>query len=441
MQHKKIKYFNMSNKKASVITLGCSKNLVDSEQVLYQLEENGYEIEHNGSFEDKDIVLVNTCGFIQDAKQESIDLILDLIQAKKDGLVKDIRVFGCLSERYKEELEKEIPEIDQYYGTYELEKIYSDLRLRPTKDANERRYLTTPDHYAYVKISDGCDRTCSFCAIPLIKGKHRSRPMESIVAECKYLASKGTKEIILIAQDLSYYGIDISKKHLLTDLVQQISEIDGVEWIRMHYLYPARFPFDVLEVMKNNPKVCKYIDLALQHVSDNQLSLMKRNFTKEKTINLIKTIKSEVPEIALRTTMLVGHPGETDQDFSELIEFIKDVKFDRLGGFTYSIEENTFAGDEYENDVPDETKQERFNQMMDIQQNISNLNNQEKIGKTFKVIIDKIDGSFFIGRTEFDSPEVDNEVLIEKRYDLKIGEFYQIKITSCDDFDLYGELA
>lgn len=428
-------------KKASVITLGCSKNQVDSEQVLYQLEQNGYEIEHNGSYEDKDIVLVNTCGFIQDAKQESIDLILDLIEAKKEGSIKDIRVFGCLSERYKAELEKEIPGIDQYYGTYELEKIYSDLRLEPTKHAAERRVLTTPNHFAYVKISDGCDRTCSFCAIPLIKGKHRSRPMESIIAECRYLAEKGTKEIILIAQDLSYYGIDISKKHLLAELVQQISDIDGVEWIRMHYLYPARFPFEVLEVMKTNPKVCRYIDLALQHVSDNQLSLMKRNISKEKTINLIKTIKTEVPDIALRTTMLVGHPGETDQDFSELMEFVEDVKFDRLGGFTYSQEENTHAGDNYEDDVLDDVKADRFNTLMDVQQNISNLNNQAKIGKTFKVIIDKEDEEFYIGRTEFDSPEVDNEVLIEKETELKIGEFYQIKITSSDDFDLYGELA
>ena len=427
-------------KKASVITLGCSKNLVDSEQVLYQLEKNGYEVEHNGSYDGKDIVLVNTCGFIQDAKQESIDLMMDLIEAKKQGAVKDIRIFGCLSERYKEELEKEIPEITKYYGTYELEKIYSDLRLKPTKHAEERRYLTTPKHYAYVKISDGCDRTCSFCAIPLIKGKHRSRPMESIVAECKYLAQKGTKEIILIAQDLSYYGIDISKKHLLADLVERISEIEGIEWIRMHYLYPAKFPFDVLEVMKKNPKVCKYIDLALQHVSDNQLSLMKRNFTKDKTINLIKTIKKEVPEIALRTTMLVGHPGETEKDFDELITFIKDVKFDRLGGFTYSNEENTFADDNYKNDVADDIKNERFNLMMDIQQNISNDNNQQRIGKTFKVIIDKEDDDYYVGRTEFDSPEVDNEVLITKNKKLKIGDFYQIKITSADDFDIFGEL-
>ena len=427
-------------KKASVITLGCSKNLVDSEQVLYQLEQNGYEVEHNGSYDGKDIVLVNTCGFIQDAKQESIDLMMDLIEAKKEGAVKDIRIFGCLSERYKEELEKEIPEISHYYGTYELEKIYSDLRLQPTKHADERRYLTTPKHYAYVKISDGCDRTCSFCAIPLIKGKHRSRPMESIVAECKYLASKGTKEIILIAQDLSYYGLDISKKHLLADLINEISKIDEIQWIRMHYLYPAKFPYDVLEVMKSNPKICKYIDLALQHVSNNQLSLMKRNFTKEKTINLIKTIKNDIPEIALRTTMLVGHPGETDEDFDELIAFMKDVKFDRLGGFTYSAEENTFADDKYENDVPEDTKMERFNKMMDVQQDISNNNNQNRIGKTYKVIIDKEDDEYFIGRTEFDSPEVDNEVLIKKNTSLKIGDFYQIKITAADDFDIFGEL-
>jgi len=428
-------------KKASVITLGCSKNLVDSEQLLYQLEKNGYEVEHNGSYDGKDIVLVNTCGFIQDAKQESIDLMMDLIQAKKEGLVKDIRIFGCLSERYKEELQKEIPEIDQYYGTYELEKIYADLRLKPTKQAEQHRLLTTPKHYAYVKISDGCDRTCSFCAIPLIKGKHRSRPMESVLAECKYLAQKGTREIILIAQDLSYYGLDLKEKHLLAELVEQISEIEGIEWIRMHYLYPARFPFDVLEVMKTNPKVCKYIDLALQHVSDNQLNLMRRNIDKAKTIESVETIKKKVPEIALRTTMLVGHPGETEQDFNELIEFMENVKFDRLGGFTYSEEENTFADSEYENDVPEETKAERFNRMMDVQQNISNSNNLARVGKTYKVIIDKEDEEYYIGRTEFDSPEVDNEVLIEKTNTLKIGEFYQIKISSSDDFDLFGELV
>lgn len=427
-------------KKASVITLGCSKNLVDSEQVLYQLQQNGYEISHNDSYEGMDLVLVNTCGFIQDAKQESIDLILELIDAKKAGIIKDVRVFGCLSERYKAELEKEIPEISNYYGTYELEKIYSDLKLARVHNPEERRVLTTPNHYAYVKISDGCDRTCSFCAIPLIKGQHRSRPMESILAECKYLAQKGTKEIILIAQDLSYYGLDTSKEHQLSKLVRKISQIDGIEWIRMHYLYPAKFPFDILEEMKINPKVCRYIDLALQHVSDNQLSLMKRNFTKAKTKKLINTIKNEVPEIALRTTMLVGHPGETESDYTELLDFIKEVKFDRLGGFTYSEEEHTFAEKNYKNDISEAIKADRFNQMMSIQQEISNRNNLEKVGKIFKVIIDKEDDDYYIGRTEFDSPEVDNEVLIEKNKELKIGNFYKIKMTSADDFDLFGEV-
>ncbi len=428
-------------KKASVITLGCSKNLVDSEQLLFQLKTNGYEIEHNGSYEDKDIVLVNTCGFIQDAKQESIDIILDLIEAKKEGSIKDLRIFGCLSERYKEELKKEIPDVDKYYGTYELEKIYDDLRLKPSKNNENNRILTGANHYAYVKISDGCDRTCSFCAIPIIKGKHRSRPLASIIAECRYLANKGVKEIILIAQDLSYYGLDLKEKNLLSQLLEQISEISGIEWIRMHYLYPAYFPYDVLKVMKTNPKVCKYIDLALQHVSDNQLKLMRRNISKKQTIELINNLKKEIPELALRTTMLVGHPGESKQDFEELIEFVKDVKFDRLGGFTYSAEENTFADTEYKNDVPEEEKQNRFNKMMEIQQNISNQNNQFKIGKTFKVIIDKEDENYYIGRTQFDSPEVDNEVLIQKINKLEIGEFYPIKIISSDDFDLYGTLS
>ena len=427
-------------KKASVITLGCSKNLVDSEQLLFQLQANGYEVEHNGSYENKDLVLVNTCGFIQDAKQESIDIILDLITAKKEGSIKDIRVFGCLSERYKEELKKEIPDIDYYYGTYELEKIYTDLKLKTTKQSKERRLLTGANHYAYVKISDGCDRTCSFCAIPIIKGKHRSRPLESILAECRYLAEKGTKEIILIAQDLSYYGLDLNRKHLLAELITQISEIEGIEWIRMHYLYPAHFPFEILDIIKNNPKVCKYIDLALQHISDNQLNLMKRNITKEQTSTLIKTIRKTIPDIALRTTMLVGHPGETDKDFDELIQFMEEVKFDRLGGFTYSEEEKTFAERQYKDDVSEDVKNERFNQMMEVQQNISNQNNQSKIGKIFKVVIDKEDTEYYIGRTEFDSPEVDNEVLIEKTKALKTGEFYTVKIQSADDFDLFGTL-
>ena len=427
-------------KKASVITLGCSKNLVDSEQLLFQLQANGYEVEHNGSYENKDLVLVNTCGFIQDAKQESIDIILDLITAKKEGSIKDIRVFGCLSERYKEELKKEIPDIDYYYGTYELEKIYTDLKLKTTKQSKEKRLLTGANHYAYVKISDGCDRTCSFCAIPIIKGKHRSRPLESILAECRYLAEKGTKEIILIAQDLSYYSLDLNRKHLLVELITQISEIEGIEWIRMHYLYPAHFPFEILDIIKNNPKVCKYIDLALQHISDNQLNLMKRNITKEQTSTLIKTIRKTIPDIALRTTMLVGHPGETDKDFDELIQFMEEVKFDRLGGFTYSEEENTFAERQYKDDVSEDVKNERFNQMMEVQQNISNQNNQSKIGKIFKVVIDKEDTEYYIGRTEFDSPEVDNEVLIEKTKALKTGEFYTVKIQSADDFDLFGTL-
>ncbi len=425
-------------KKASIITLGCSKNLVDSEQVIYQLEHNGYEVEHNGSYENKDLVLVNTCGFIQDAKQESIDLMMDLIEAKEAGFVKDIRIFGCLSERYRTELEAEIPEIKHFYGTYELNKIYTDLGVQPTCNAKERRTLTTPKHYAYVKISDGCNRTCSFCAIPLIKGKHRSRPMESIIAECKYLASKGTKEIILIAQDLSFYGVDLYKSSRLSDLVNEISQIDGIEWIRMHYLYPADFPMDILKDMQNNPKVCRYIDLALQHISDHQLKMMRRRISKSKTENLIAEIKKQVPGIALRTTMLVGHPNETEQDFQELMDFVREVQFDRLGGFTYSEEDNTYAKDKYENNVEEDLKNERFNSMMELQQAISNAKNQTKIGQVFKVIIDKEDADYYVGRTEFDSPEVDNEVLIEKTNVLEIGQFYNVKIISADDFDLFG---
>ncbi len=427
-------------KKASIITLGCSKNLVDSEQVIYQLEHHGYDVEHNGSYENKDLVLVNTCGFIQDAKQESIDLMMDLIEAKEAGFIKDIRIFGCLSERYRAELEAEIPEIKHFYGTYELNKIYDDLGIQPTQNAKERRTLTTPKHYAYVKISDGCNRTCSFCAIPLIKGKHRSRPMESIVAECKYLASKGTKEIILIAQDLSFYGVDLYKTSHLSDLLNEISQINGIEWIRVHYLYPSDFPMDILKDMQNNPKVCRYIDLALQHISDHQLKMMRRNISKSKTEHLIAEIKKQVPDIALRTTMLVGHPNETEQDFEELMNFVREVQFDRLGGFTYSEEDNTYAKNKYENNVSEPLKNERFERMMELQQAISNAKNQAKIGQVFKVIIDKDDADYYVGRTEFDSPEVDNEVLITKNNSLEIGQFYNIRITAADDFDLFGVL-
>ena len=427
-------------KKAAVITLGCSKNLVDSEQLLYRLKQANYDVEHNGTYQDKDLVLINTCGFIQDAKQESIDLLLDLVQAKKDGEVGDIRVFGCLSERYREELKKEIPDIDAYYGTYDLEKIYKDLKLSYTKGDLEKRQLTNASHYAYVKISDGCDRTCSFCAIPIIKGKHRSRPKESILAECRYLATKGVKEIILIAQDLSYYGLDIYKKNALADLLNEISEIEEIVWIRMHYLYPNHFPYEVLDVMRDNPKVCNYMDIALQHISNHQLNVMRRNIDKKSIEDLIKLMKEKVPNIAIRTTMLVGHPFETKKDFEELVDFVQDVKFDRLGAFTYSHEDNTYAFLNYEDNVSEDIKMQRLNRLMDIQQDISYQLNQNKIGKEYQVIIDREEEGYFIARTEFDSPEVDNEVLIAKTKKIAIGEFYQVKITSSDDFDLFGEI-
>ena len=427
-------------KKATIITLGCSKNLVDSEQLLYRLKQANYDVDHNGDYKNKDLVLVNTCGFIQDAKQESIDLLMNLVQAKKDGKVQEIRVFGCLSERYREELEKEIPEIDAYYGTYELEKIYKDLKLSYTKrDANNRE-LTNAQHYAYVKISDGCDRTCSFCAIPIIKGKHRSRPMESILAECNYLANKGVKEIILIAQDLSYYGLDIYKKNALSDLLNKITEIETIVWVRMHYLYPNHFPFEVLDVMRDNPKVCNYMDIALQHISNHQLDVMRRNIDKTSIEKLITIMKEKIPNIAIRTTMLVGHPFETEQDFEELLNFVEDVKFDRLGAFTYSHEDNTYAFLNYEDNVEEEIKMQRLNRLMDLQQNISYQLNQNKIGEEYQVIIDREEEDYFVGRSEFDSPEVDNEVLIEKTKKIAIGEFYKVKIISSDDFDLYAKI-
>lgn len=427
-------------KKINVITLGCSKNLVDSEVLLKQLEANNLSVEHNSNKSDFDTVIINTCGFIDDAKQESIDTILDYANAKKQGIIKNLFVTGCLSERYKDELKKEIPEVDEYFGTNNLKDIIKTIGVDYKKELIGERLLTTPKHYAYLKISEGCDRTCSYCAIPLMRGKYKSKTIETVIDEAKYLANQGVKELILIAQDLSYYGLDIYKEQKLADLLKKLSDIKGVEWIRIHYTYPTNFPYDILNVMYEKANICNYLDIAFQHISNNVLSLMRRNITKQETYDLIKRIRTSVPNIAIRTTLLVGHPNETEQDFEELKQFVKDIKFDRLGVFTYSHEEDTYAYKNYKDNVPEQVKQQRSDEIMEIQRQISQELNTKKIGKQFNVIIDREEGGYFIGRTEYDSPEVDDEVLVSKsNKNIIIGNFYKVEITSSDDYDLYAK--
>ena len=387
-----------------------------------------------------EIVVVNTCGFIGDAKEESINMILELCEAKKKKKIRKIIVMGCLSERYMADLEAEIPEVDKFYGKFNWKNLIEDLGKEYRSELSHERILTTPSHYAYIKIGEGCNRTCSYCAIPIITGRYQSRPMEEIVKEVETLVSEGVKEFQIIAQDLSYYGLDLYKEVKLGELVEKISDIKGVEWIRLHYAYPSRFPYDVLKVMRERDNVCKYIDIALQHISDNMLEKMRRNVTKQQTLDLLKQIREEVPGIHLRTTLLVGHPGETDEDFEELMQFVKDAKFERLGAFSYSEEEGTYAAKNYEDDVDPDTKNDRLDAIMRIQERIANEINQEKTGKTFRVIIDKREGDYYIGRTQFDSPEVDNEVLIPADKELEIGAFYNVKITSAETFDLFGKI-
>ncbi len=425
--------------KINIITLGCSKNLVDSEVLMGQLKANNVSVTHQ-SDENANIIIINTCGFIEDAKQESIDTIFQFVEAKKNGIIEKVFVMGCLSERYKSTLKNEIPEVDGFFGVNELPEIIDAIGAKYNKGQIENRIITTPSHYAYLKISEGCDRKCSFCAIPLIRGKHISKPIEVIVSEAKSLVSKGVKELILIAQDLTYYGVDIYKKQKLAQLIIELEKIQGVEWIRLHYTYPASFPDDVLDVISKSTKVCNYIDIPLQHISDNILKSMKRGITADGTRKLIDKIRRKIPKIAIRTTMMVGYPGETDKDFSELIDFIEKYKFERLGVFTYSAEEDTFA-DTLNDDVPKLLKKQRADKIMEIQEKISFELNNQKVGKTFKVLIDREEGNYYIGRTEFDSPEVDNEVLVEKD-DIEIipGNFYFVKIIKADYFDLYGQI-
>jgi ribosomal protein S12 methylthiotransferase rimO len=420
----------------NVVTLGCSKNVYDSEVLMGQLKAGGKEVVHE---KEGNIVVINTCGFINNAKEESINTILDYVQQKEAGLVDKVFVMGCLSERYKPDLEKEIPDVDQYFGTSELPALLKVLGADYKHELIGERLTTTPKNYAYLKISEGCDRPCSFCAIPLMRGSHISTPIEDLVTEAEKLAAKGVKELILIAQDITYYGLDLYKKRALADLLRALVKVEGIEWIRIHYAFPTGFPMDVLEVMKTEPKICNYLDIPLQHISDKILTSMKRGTTQEKTTKLLNKFREAVPEMAIRTTLIVGYPGETEEDFQALKNFVKTMRFDRLGCFTYSHEENTTAY-ELADDVPEEVKLQRANEIMELQSQISWELNQEKVGKTFRCLIDRKEGNYFVGRTEYDSPDVDNEVLIDaKKHYVKIGDFTDVKIIEAADYDLYAE--
>lgn len=431
----------MNKPKIDIITLGCSKNLVDSEKLMGLFEARGYHVTHDAEQPDGDIAVVNTCGFIEDAKQESIDTILELVQAKEEGRLQRLYVMGCLSERYLADLEKEIPEVDGWYGKFNYKQLISDLdKLEELgKLDNIHRHVTTPKHYAYLKISEGCDRHCAYCAIPLITGRHQSRPMQEILDEVCWLVSQGTKEFQVIAQELTYYGIDIDGKQHIAELIEKMADIEGVEWIRLHYAYPAHFPWDLLRVMREKKNVCNYLDIALQHISDNMLTRMQRHFTKDDTYELIRRMREEVPGIHIRTTLMVGFPGETDEDFRELVEFVKWARFERMGAFAYSEEDGTYSAKHYKDDVPADVKQQRLDKLMRIQQNISAELEAEKVGKVMRVIIDRQEGDWYIGRTEFCSPEVDPEVLLPASEELTIGEFYQVQITDAEEFDLYAK--
>lgn len=426
------------NTKVNIVTLGCSKNLVDSEVLLTQLRGNGIDATHESKQDDASIVVINTCGFIDNAKQESIDTILRYVDAKEEGIVDKIYVTGCLSQRYKDDLEKEIPEVDAWFGTRDLSRLLKTFKADYKHELVGERILTNPSHFAYLKIAEGCDRPCSFCAIPLMRGGHISRPIEELVKEAKNLAKNGTKELLLIAQDSTYYGLDLYKKRNLADLLKHLSDVEGIDWIRLHYAFPAGFPMDALEVMAERSNICNYLDIPLQHGSTRMLQLMRRGITREKTEQLLDTIREKVPGIAIRTTLIAGHPGETQEEFDEMMNFIDRSKFDRLGVFAYSHEENTHSGT-MNDDVPDDVKQQRVDEVMELQQGISYELNQQKIGKTFKVLIDRKEGAEFIGRTEHDSPEVDNEVIIPAAGNyLRIGDFVNVKIEDASEFDLHG---
>ena len=430
----------LKKNKVNVVTLGCSKNIYDSEVLMGQLRANNFEVEHESDKDDSGIVIINTCGFIDNAKQESIDTIIQYAEAKKKGLINKLYVTGCLSERYKPELEKEIKGVDAYFGTRDLPRLLKTLKADYKHELIGERLLTTPNHFAYFKISEGCDRPCSFCAIPLMRGKHISTPIEQLVSQANILVKNGTKELILIAQDLTYYGLDIYKKRALADLLNKLSDVNGLEWIRLHYAFPAGFPMDALDVMNKRDNICKYLDMPLQHITDNMLKSMRRGTTKQKTIDLVNHIRDKVPCIAIRTTLIAGYPGETEKDHEEMKDWVSATRFDRLGIFTYSHEENTHAHLLKDN-VSAKVKQERAEAVMAIQQGISEKLNQKKVGKIFKVLIDRKESDHFIGRTEFDSPEVDNEVLISAKEYVRIGDFAQIKIYKAEAYDLFGNVV
>ena len=428
-------------KTVDFISLGCSKNLVDSEMLMGLFEAEGFHVTHDSDDPQGEIVVVNTCGFIADAKEESINTILEQVQRKDAGEVEKIFVMGCLSERYLADLEAEIPEVDGWYGKFNYRQLLADIKSSNNESVNcnsVHRHLTTPRHYAYIKISEGCDRHCAYCAIPLITGRHQSRPIEEILNEVRWLVSQGTKEFQIIAQELTYYGVDLYGEQRIAELIEQMAEIEGVQWIRLHYAYPTHFPWRLLEVMREKPNVCRYLDIALQHISDNMLTRMRRNTTKQETMELINRLRQEVPGIHIRTTLMVGFPGETEEDFNELIDFVKWARFERMGAFAYSEEDGTYSAEHYEDDVPEDVKQRRLDKLMRVQQNISAEIEAHKVGHVLPVIIDRMEGEYYVGRTEFCSPEVDPEVLIHKDMKLEIGEIYQVKITDSEEFDLYG---
>lgn len=431
----------MKRNQIDIITLGCSKNLVDSELLMRQFEANGYHCVHDSKHPEGEIAVINTCGFIEAAKEESVNTILEFAQAKQEGRLNKLFVMGCLSQRYKDELEKELPEVDKFYGKFNYLQLLKDLGKAEVPSCEGMRHLTTPHHYAYIKIAEGCDRKCAYCAIPLITGRHRSRPMDEILDEVRSLAGKGVKEFQVIEQELTYYGVDLDGKHHIAELVSRMADIKGVKWIRLHYAYPNQFPLDLLDVIREKANVCKYLDIALQHISDHMLGRMHRHVTKQETIDLIKTIRSRVPGIHIRTTLMVGFPGETEADFNELVDFVRWARFERMGAFAYSEEEGTYSAEHYQDDIPADIKQQRLDKLMAVQQEISGEIEARKVGLTMKTIIDRKEGDYYVGRTEFCSPEVDPEVLVpasERR--LNVGCFYQVKIKSSDEFDLYGSV-
>ena len=430
----------MRKNKVDIITLGCSKNLVDSEQLMRQFVANGYTVEHDPHKINGEIVVVNTCGFIGDAQEESINMILELGEQKQKGRIGKLFVMGCLSERFLKDLEKELPEVDRFYGKFNWKELISDLGKSYHQELATDRVLTTPRHYAYVKIGEGGNRTCSYCSIPIITGAYQSRPMDEIVDEVRGLVAQGVKEFQMIAQDLTFYGLDRYKRMALPELVERVSDIPGVEWIRLHYGYPSHFPYDLLPVMRERDNVCKYMDIALQHISDPMLKMMRRNITKAETYELLERMRREVPGIHLRTTLMVGHPGETEQDFEELIRFVKDIRFERMGAFAYSHEEGTYAYQHYKDEIPQEVKQDRLDYLMRVQEGISADVNASKVGQTFRVIVDREEEDFYVGRTQYDSPEVDPEILISKDTPLSPGSFYQVKVIDAQAFDLYGKV-